>query len=101
MRVGALKNILNECRDDASIIIFAETEDKKYRPFKNITYKIRDKDTISERLQFDISIHTEYRSVHFPKNPSENEIMDLKEKKKMLLEELDEINEQLKGFKEK
>ena len=98
MKVGQLKKILKECRDDANILIFVETENKTYRPFTNITYTIRDKDTSNERLQFDISIHREYRNVHFPQNPTEDEINDLRERKKMIMEELEEIKQEMRGF---
>ena len=98
MKVGALQNILNDCKKDSEIIIFAETENKQYRPFKNINIEVYDKNSYKETVHLDISIYREYHNLHFPNNHSYEEIEDLKEQREMLLEQLDEVNKELEGF---
>ena len=98
MKVRELNKYLKECNQDSEIIIFVETENNNYRPFYNISPRIYDKDSFNEKLHLDISVNTEYKSMHFPNNPSKEEVEDLIERKMMVLEELDEINNELKGF---
>ena len=100
MKVGALQKILKECNKSADIIIFAMTEDEKYRPFHNISASILNKGSGLEELHLDVSVYTEYRSIHFPNNPTKYAVEELMERKKMLLEELEEIEQELGAFNE-
>ena len=94
MKVGRLLNILKNCKNDAEVVIFVETENGIYRPFKNIEPILCNKNSSMEELHLDVSIHREYRSIHFPNNLTKEEVSDLKEKRKMLIEELDDIEKQ-------
>ena len=96
MLVKELKKYLNECNDDSQIVIFALTEDNKYRPFRNITCNIYNKSAFNEELHLDINIFSEYKSIHFPNNPSEETVMFLNDKKQILLEELEDLEEEIK-----
>lgn len=97
MNVKRLLKELRKCHDDTEIIIFAETEEG-YRPFKNISVMLMNKDSFKEELHLDISIHKECKSIHFPNNLTEEKVIKLNDKRKILLEELDEIEKTLGGF---
>lgn len=93
-----LKKELMDCKDSSEVIIFVTTEDGVYRPFRNIEVGVYNKDSFDESVHFDISVNMEYKNIHFPQNLSKEEVEDLKEKRKMLLEDLDEIEEKLGEF---
>jgi len=59
---------------------------------------LMNKDSFKEELHLDISIHKEYKSIHFPNNLTEEKVIKLNDKRKILLEELDEIEKTLGGF---
>ena len=101
MLVKDLKKYLKECNDDSKVIIFALTEDNKYRPFRNITCTIKDKNSFNEELHLDISILKEFKSIHFPNNPCEDDFDFLIDKQQILLEELEDINGELNKLWEK
>ena len=98
MRVGRLVNILKDCKSDSKVVIFVTTENGMYRPFRNIEPMVCNKNSSMEELHLDVSIHREYKSVHFPNNLSKEEVLDLKEKRKMLLEELEDIEKQIGDY---
>lgn len=95
MKVSALKKELEKCNVKSDVIIFVTSEGGKYRPFKNIHSSIMNKGSSQEQFHIDVSINTEYRNVHFPNNLTEEEVSFLREKQKMLLEELEEIEGEL------
>jgi hypothetical protein len=95
MLCGNLKKILSDCNDSSEIIVFVKTEDGQYRPFKNITIETFNKGSTMEQIHFDVSVHKEFKSIHFPKNLDKETVDDLKEKRDMLLEELKEIENEL------
>ena len=100
MKVGALKKELEKCNAESEVIIFVTSEGEddittKYRPFKNINVSIMNKDSSQEQFHLDVGVNTEYKNAHFPNNLTEEEVLFLKEKRKMLLEELEEVEEEL------
>lgn len=95
MKVGALKKELEKCNVKSDVIIFVTSEGGKYRPFKNINVSIMNKDSSQEQFHLDVGVNTEYKNAHFPNNLTEEEVLFLKEKRKMLLEELEELEEEL------
>lgn len=100
MKCGDLKQLLSNCKDESDIVIFVNfEEDGKYSPFKNIKGTIFNKGSFNEELHLDIGMLTEYQNVHFPNNPTKEEIEDLLEKREMMLEELMEIENELGAFK--
>lgn len=98
MKVGMLLNKLKDCKPDSEVIIFATTENGVYRPFKNIEANIYNKDSGMEEIHLDISINREYKNVHFPNNLSKEEVSELKEKRKMLIDELNDIEKQIGDY---
>lgn len=98
MKVGELQDILKDCSRDGEILIFAETEGDLYRPFHNIKCEVYNKGAYNESVHLDVSINKEYHNIHFPDNPTLEDIEDLREQKQMLLEELEEVNKKLEGF---
>lgn len=99
MLCGKLKKILANCKNSSEVIVFVETEDKKYRPFRNVEVEIFNPNSDSESLHFDVNVNKEYRSIHFPNNLTKDEVHDLKERRQMLIEELNEIDKELGAFK--
>ena len=105
MKVGRLKRIIENCNDNCEIVIFVTSEGvsgkkkTQYRPFRNIRANIFNKGSLEEELHFDISVNTEYKSIHFPNNLSEEAVALLKERRTMLLEDLEDIEKELGGFK--
>lgn len=98
MIVKDLKSVLDKCNDDGQVIIFALTEDDNYRPFKNISAEIYDEGSFHEELHLDISIYKEFKSIHFKDNLTEEEVLDLLDKRDMLLEELEELDDLVKDY---
>ena len=98
MNIGELKDWLSMCDDGSDVVIFALTENDNYRPFRNILASISDKGSFNEELHLDISIHREFKNVHFKDNLTEEEVEDLLDKRVMLMEELDELDGLLQDY---
>lgn len=104
MKVGALKKELEKCKDGCEVIVFVTSEGKtynttQYRPFKNIYTSIMNEGSSNEQFHIEVGINTEYKNIHFPDNLTQEEVSFLKDKRKMILEELEEIEILLRDFR--
>ena len=100
MRVGWLKKKLEDMNNKAEVLVFVKMPNGDYVPFKNIKFSNINGNSKYGSVHFDVSVDTEFKSIHFPDNLSEDEVGDLFEQRTMLLEELEEIEEMLGGFLE-
>ena len=99
MNCGDLKEIIKNCKDTSDVIIFVSFKNGDYKPFSNIDCAIFNSCAFNEELHLNIGELTEYHSSHFLDNPTKEFIEDLKEKRCMLIEELNEIEDLLGAFK--
>ena len=100
MKFKDIKKTLADCNDDTDIIIYVKDE-FGYRPFENIHAKYYGKicSGYLNELSINVSIETEYKNIHFPNNPTKEEIEELWDKKRMLIEEMKDVDEYLGVFK--
>ena len=90
----------NNVPKDAEIYIYLKDENG-YRPFTEIdlNYYGQTCNGYMNELNLDINTNKEFKSPHFPNNLEKEVVEDLLDKKTMLLEELDELNEELGEYK--
>ena len=98
MNVGFLKNFLSGLDDGSDVVVFVMSENRVYRPFRNVELSVLNEGSCLEEVHLDVSVFKEFRNVHFRDNLSEDEVDDLLDRRRMLVEELEDVDELLGDF---
>ena len=101
MRVGFLKKELEKVHEKAKVLVFVKMANGDYLPFENVEFLSVNGDSQYGNVHLDVNVGKEYKSVHFPDNLSKDEVDDLFDRRRMLLEELEELDDALGSFLDK